>query len=105
MGRIVRRVGVEHGPANGRGQLGGVDNARRGGHRPAGGVGQPHEQRQNDPVGDVKLQKLKERLEASIMQVPTLEALRDQIRLEMTVDGLSIQIDYEIGRASCRERV
>ena len=51
MGRIVRRVGVEHGPADGRGQLGGVDNARRGGHRPAGGVGQPHEQRQNDPVG------------------------------------------------------
>ena len=26
------------------------------------------------------------------MQVPALEALRDQIRLEMTVDGLSIQI-------------
>ena len=45
-----------------------------------------------DSKKDVKLQKLKERLEASIMQVPALEALRDQIRLEMTVDGLSIQI-------------
>ena len=45
-----------------------------------------------DKKKDVKLQKLKERLEASIMKVPALEALRDQIRLEMTVDGLSIQI-------------
>ncbi|MDO4637063.1 MAG: flagellar motor protein MotB [Lautropia sp.] len=45
-----------------------------------------------DPKKDVKLQKLKERLEASIMQIPALQALRDQIRMEMTVDGLSIQI-------------
>ena len=35
---------------------------------------------------------LKQKLEESILKIPALEALRDQIRLEITVDGLSIQI-------------
>lgn len=35
---------------------------------------------------------LQKRLEESIIRIPALEALRDQIRMEMTVDGLSIQI-------------
>ena len=41
-----------------------------------------------DPKKDVKLQKLKERLEASIMQVPALEALRD-------ADGRDYRKDVE----------
>ncbi|MDO5057108.1 MAG: flagellar motor protein MotB, partial [Lautropia sp.] len=35
---------------------------------------------------------LKQKLEESILKIPALEALRDQIRMEVTVDGLSIQI-------------
>lgn len=39
-----------------------------------------------------QLLELKKKLEESILKIPALEALRDQIRMEMTVDGLSIQI-------------
>ncbi|MDO4681540.1 MAG: flagellar motor protein MotB [Lautropia sp.] len=39
-----------------------------------------------------KLMALQKQLEESIIRIPALEALRDQIRMEMTVDGLSIQI-------------
>lgn len=38
------------------------------------------------------LKALQQRLEESIIKIPALEALRDQIKMEMTVDGLSIQI-------------
>ncbi|MDO4905155.1 MAG: flagellar motor protein MotB [Lautropia sp.] len=38
------------------------------------------------------LMALQQKLEESIIRIPALEALRDQIKLEMTVDGLSIQI-------------
>ena len=39
-----------------------------------------------------KLSKLKERVEDVIFKSPALQDMRDQIRLELTVDGLSIQI-------------
>jgi chemotaxis protein MotB len=55
----------------------------------------PAEQRQAEAA---RLERLKEKVESALAASPRLEALKSQIRLDMTRDGLRIQITDENGR-------